>query len=274
MQPATNVERRRTELLAILRMPDDLAIRRMIRESEAELKRVSPQLAQELHEILALAHSRLGNYDRALHHTRIYGQHVGETYLYLHNMGAYLIAVDKNEEALEFLIRASEVEEGTPHYFLYANLAEAFAKVGHIDAARESFEHALSLMNVNAAEDHFFMACEACEAGFDLEGLELLRRAVILDKKIAVADSAVEFVRTQQDAIPPVVFRAPIARALMLAVQRVQSMTPEIARLQQVAAALPVPAIGAGDDADRAAVLAEMRPFIDRATAAAMAEEA
>jgi Tfp pilus assembly protein PilF len=73
------------------------------------------------------------------------------------DIGAYLLALDRHDEAIPWLERATAAPRYEPRHYAYFNLGRAYYAKGMLNRAREYFEQALRI------EPHYTLARQAVE---------------------------------------------------------------------------------------------------------------
>jgi tetratricopeptide (TPR) repeat protein len=157
--------------------PSPLLLQRAIRECEADLGRVSPEIAETCFAVLATATWKLGRLQKSLEYARR-GARIGRQHLNLFDNGiaAALLELGRPSEALDPLLRILDREtDAHTRLMTYGNLAEAFARLGDREAAREALQQAIELVS-DSASDHFAIAIQAAELGLYPLAMEYFAR--------------------------------------------------------------------------------------------------
>ncbi len=276
MLPATKLTERFERLDSLLRSPTVFEIQRMIRDSESELSSVSSELAADIHNFLGVANGRIGRYQKALYHGRIAARLQPGNKTHKQSLGIFELGLGSNSAALEHLIEASEALPDD--YVILANLAEAFAKAGDPETARDALAEAIRIAEANPRSTEFFgrfernpaerllfFACLAADCGFAADALILLHRCMKMEYGDRVPESPLTLVREHPQLLPWALWELAPSRTLGEIVNRVQRMSPEVARMQLVAFSQPVGEPFAKHAEVHAETLEWVRPLFDRA---------
>jgi tetratricopeptide (TPR) repeat protein len=198
--------------------PSEFRLKKIIRDCRNWLGTSNPEDAAELYSLMGVAYFRLGNFEESLKCYLLADKLDRSSSEHKRNVGTVLLALSRPQESIQWFVDSLEYQDDR-RLMTYANLAEAFARLGLHADAMEAFAEAVRAADHHDSTDMFILAAQAAELGADRDAIELYARALALRQGMQIGHRRpLDLIREAPEALKSGLASAgPLEEAIMRA---------------------------------------------------------
>jgi tetratricopeptide (TPR) repeat protein len=246
----------------------EFRLKKIIRDCRNWLGTCNPEDAAELYGALGLAYFRLEHFEESLKCNLLADKLNRSSSEHKRNVGTVLLALSRPQESIQWFVDSLEYQDDK-RFITYANLAEAFARLGlHADAV-EAFTEAIRAADHHDPTDLFILAGQAAELGADGDAIELYARALASRQGVRIGNKRpLDVIREAPEALKSGLMKVgPLKEAIM----RAELFGDALSNLPR-AASRTATQVGETGDTDIEAYDAT-KPYRARATVAVLTDD-